>query len=181
MRQLTLWRAAFFAAAIAFMSPAAQAETGLDKAQVHEMLNSFHNAASKADFKGYFGHFTKDGIFLGTDPGERWTVDQFKSYTKPYFDKGKGWTYISVARNVTMPFKNTAIFDETLENRSYGTCRGTGVAIKTKDGWKISQYSLSIPIPNKLARSFVDQIREGRAASESSSSQGKAQPKKSKN
>lgn len=148
---------------LAFAPPTAHAETGLEKAQVHEMLNSFHTAASKADFKGYFGHFTEDGVFLGTDPGERWTVEQFKGYTKPYFDKGRGWTYISVARNVTMPFKNTAIFDETLENKSYGTCRGTGVAIKTKDGWKISQYSLSIPIPNKLARSFVDQIREGQA------------------
>jgi hypothetical protein len=46
-----------------------------------------------------------------------------------------------------------------LDNDSYGECRGTGVLLLTEQGWKISQYHLTIPIPNALAKDVVKQIR----------------------
>jgi hypothetical protein len=65
--------------------------------EIGELLDRFHKAASAARFDEYFGLFAPDGIFIGTDAEERWTLAEFKAYTKPYFDKGRGWTYLPVA------------------------------------------------------------------------------------
>ncbi len=100
-------------------------------------------------------------MFIGTDITERWSIDQFKAFAAPYFSKGQGWTYVPGERHVTiLPGGRTARFDEILSNESYGTCRGTGVLVLTPDGWRISQYSLTIPIPNQLARDVVGQIKD---------------------
>ena len=39
-----------------------------DQTAIDAVLTDFHDAAAKADFDRYFGHFTDDGIFYGTDP-----------------------------------------------------------------------------------------------------------------
>ena len=133
----------------------------LEEKSIVKVLDDFHDAASKADGKRYFNHFTKDAIFLGTDATERWTVDEFKKYAKPSFSKGRGWTYKAESRNVYISKdQNTAWFDELLSNVNFGECRGSGVLVKQKGVWKISQYNLTIPIPNSIARSVVKMIRE---------------------
>ena len=48
-----------------------------------------------------------------------------------------------------------AWFDERLENAKIGVCRGTGVLLRTADGWKIAQYNLSVPVPNELMSEVV--------------------------
>src|SRR5690606_18627761 len=112
----------------------------------------------------YFALYADDAVFLGTDSTERWTIDEFKAYTKPRFSEGGGWTYRSTQRHVSFtPDGHTAWFDELLWNTSYGTCRGSGVLIKVGDDWKVSQYNLSIPIPNDLARGVVNTIRNSPA------------------
>ncbi|MDX2437638.1 MAG: nuclear transport factor 2 family protein, partial [Acidobacteriota bacterium] len=40
------------------------------------------------------------------------------------------------------------------------TCRGTGVLVLVDGDWKISQYSLSIPMPNDLAAEFTSRIMQ---------------------
>ena len=130
--------------------------------EVHRTLDAFHQAASDADFDAYMGLFAEDGVFLGTDATERWSVDEFAEYVAAAFDRGRGWTYRPVARWVSVSGDgSTAWFDERLENDSYGDTRGTGVLVLTADGWKVAQYNLTIPIPNALAREFVARIREG--------------------
>ncbi len=125
-----------------------------------EVLNDFHDAASKADGPRYFSLFAEDAIFLGTDGTERWTVEEFKAYANPHFDKGRGWTYTKKSRHIYFsPDGNTAWFDEALENENYGECRGSGVLIKSGEVWKVTQYNLTIPIPNSLAGSVVEKIR----------------------
>jgi hypothetical protein len=47
--------------------------------------------------------FAPDGIFIGTDATERWTVAEFKAYAKPHFDKGRGWTYTWSSGTSTCP------------------------------------------------------------------------------
>ena len=84
---------------------------------INKVLDDFHKAASEADGKRYFGHFSKNGVFIGTDARERWTVKEFKAYADPHFSKGKGWTYTSTKRNVDVSSDGkTAWFDEILEN-----------------------------------------------------------------
>ena len=125
-----------------------------------EVLDDFHDAASKADGTRYFSLFAEGAIFLGTDGTERWTVKEFKEYANPFFDQGRGWTYTKKSRHVYFSRNgNTAWFDEVLENAKYGECRGSGVLIKSGEVWKITQYNLTIPIPNSLAGSVVEKIR----------------------
>jgi hypothetical protein len=131
-------------------------DTGL----VEATLNRFHEAASRADGETYFALFAPEGIFIGTDATERWTLDQFKAYAMPFFSKGKGWTYVPRNRHVQFsPQGDVAWFDEILENKVYGVCRGSGVLRMQAGTWLICQYHLTIPVPNELARTIVDIIK----------------------
>jgi len=123
-----------------------------DDVEIHQLLDGFHLAAANADFDDYFSRFSRSGVFLGTDASERWTLEEFKHYAKPSFDEGRGWTYEVVERNiVSSGVQNTAWFDEILLNERLGRCRGTGVLVKSKQGWKIAYYSLTLLIPNEIA------------------------------
>jgi ketosteroid isomerase-like protein len=128
--------------------------------EVDQALDAFHQAAAQADAKTYLNLLTPDSIFLGTDASERWTKAEFTAFVKPYFNKGKGWTYRSIERHVSLFSQGgMAFFDELLDNDKYGICRGSGILIKTDQGWKISQYNLSIPVPNAIAVDVVKQIK----------------------
>jgi ketosteroid isomerase-like protein len=135
-----------------------------DEAAVGRTLDAFHAAAARSDFKAYFDLFARDGVFIGTDAHERWTVAQFKAYAKPAFDAHKGWVYTPRAgtRHVSIaniPCRCVAYFDELLDSKSYGTSRGTGVLVKGAHGWRIAQYALTFPIPNDLAKDMTDRIK----------------------
>jgi hypothetical protein len=128
---------------------------------VEQVLDRFHQAAAKADGDTYFSLFAPEGIFIGTDATERWTVEEFRKYAMPHFSKGKGWTYVPKTRHVDLaPGSEVAWFDEILASESYGTCRGSGVLRKVSGEWKVSQYHLTIPVPNELAAAVVKRIRE---------------------
>jgi len=126
-------------------------------------LDDFHAAAAAANEARYFSHFATDGVFLGTDATERWTVDAFKAYAKPHFDAGKGWTYKATERHVDIDAEGRyAWFDELLENAKLGVCRGSGVLRREGEEWKVVQYNLTIPIPNSLALKVADLIRDSK-------------------
>ncbi|MDE2485801.1 MAG: nuclear transport factor 2 family protein [Alphaproteobacteria bacterium] len=150
-------------AAPAWAAPAEEAAVG-------KTLDAFHAAAARSDFKAYFDLFAPDGVFIGTDAHERWTVAQFKTYAKPAFAAHKGWTYVprAGARHVTIadiPCHCVAWFDELLDSKAYGTSRGTGVLVKGDHGWKIAQYALTFPIPNDLAKDMTGKIKAYEAKS----------------
>ncbi|MFT7669662.1 MAG: ketosteroid isomerase-like protein [Planctomycetota bacterium] len=134
----------------------------LESIRVRAVLEDFHDAASKADGKRYFDHFAPGAIYMGTDATERWTLAEFRSYAEPYFSKGRGWTDVASERNAYVSKEGqTAWFDELLDNDSYGVTRGTGVMLRGKDRWRLSQYHLTIPVPNPLAKQLVEMIRKG--------------------
>src|SRR5262245_9578968 len=138
----------------------ASAHANGSRDQINALLDAFHRAASNANFDEYFGLFAPDGIFIGTDATERWTVEAFKAYAKPHFDKGRGWTYVVVERHVNVSDDDRhASFDELLDNAALGRCRGTGVVRRVAGVWKIEQYHLTIPVPNALADDVVKRIR----------------------
>ena len=129
--------------------------------QVNTVLDDWHQAAAKADVEKYFGHFTKDAIFLGTDETERWTRDEFRKYAQPYFDKGKAWTFKATKRWVTFSKDGqTAWFDEVLDTPNLGPARGSGVLIRDGEQWKVAQYNLSVPIPNEVFKEVKKMIEE---------------------
>ncbi|MGE0495132.1 MAG: nuclear transport factor 2 family protein [Vulcanimicrobiota bacterium] len=127
--------------------------------EVGRVLDDFHQAASQADGARYFGHFSPEAVFLGTDLSERWDLDQFKAYALPIFAKGKGWTYRPTFRKIYLAQDGqTAWFDEILANDNYGQTRGSGVMVKSGSDWKIAQYHLTVPIPNELLDKVVEMI-----------------------
>lgn len=132
----------------------------VERAAIDQLLDDFYHYASAADSARYVDLFHPTGYFLGTDATERWTRDAFANYLGPYFRRGRGWSYEPIDRVVTLaPDGRHAWFDEALRSASYGTSRGTGSVIKTAEGWKITQYHLSFPVPNALARAFTDQVK----------------------
>lgn len=147
---------------LAFINPAI-AQPG-DERAVAAVLDAWHAAAATADEDAYFSHFTPDAVFLGTDATERWTVVEFRAFAHPYFAKGKAWTFLPRDRHISFsPDSKTAWFDEALDSPHMGPCRGSGVLVLT-DAWRISQYNLSIPIPNDLCKDFVARIADYAAA-----------------
>ena len=125
---------------------------------IEAVLDDFHNAASEADSARYFGHFTEDAIFFGTDLTERWTLEEFQAYAGPYFSKGVGWTYVPQHRAVFVN-GSTAWFDETLLNEAFGLTRGTGVLTFDGERWRLAQYHLTLPVPNALIYKLVEMIK----------------------
>ena len=127
-------------------------------------IDALHEAAGRADERAYFDLYQPDAVFMGTDPSERWTMEQFRGYAHPAFAKGKGWTYHPVSRNLFVgPSGDAVWFDEELEHAMYGRCRGTGVVVRAGSGspgagvqWRVAQYSLSVPIPNDQLKPSIE-------------------------
>jgi len=142
------------------LTGAACADASTPEAAVAAVLDDFHAAASVADEDRYLGHFAADGVFLGTDATERWTVPAFRAFVHPYFAEGRGWTYVATERHVTLAEDGRiAWFDETLENEKYGRVRGTGVLRRVGENWKIVHYSMTFLVPNESAGAVVEVIR----------------------
>jgi ketosteroid isomerase-like protein len=130
-----------------------------EKQKIGKVLDSWHLAAANADFDTYFGKMTKDGVFVGTDAMENWQNEEFRTFSKPYFDRGKAWNFTAVQRNIYLDeAKNFAWFDELLDTQMK-ICRGSGVLIKENGQWKIAHYVLSIAVPNENVDELV-QIKE---------------------
>ena len=144
--------------ALALLLAAPEAVVSPDEVAVGRTLDDFHRAAAAADEVRYFSHLAPDGVFLGTDPGERWTTPEFRAYAHPHFAAGKGWTYVPRARHVTVA-GDVAWFDEIVDNAKYGACRGTGVLERSGGEWKIALYSLTFLVPNDLAEKVTAEVR----------------------
>lgn len=123
------------------------------------IVDDWHKVAAEANFENYFGLMNDDFVFLGTAPGERWTKEEFSSFSKPYFDKGKAWAFTASNRN-WMFSKNGKIawFDEDLDTWMRG-CRGSGIMVKQKGEWKIAYYNLTVLIENEKMDAFI-QLRD---------------------
>jgi hypothetical protein len=127
--------------------------------QVAAVLDDWHQAASVADEARYFGHFAPNGVFMGTDATERWTVTEFRAWAKPRFERKSAWSFKPRDRHIDFSAdRKTAWFDEMLDTPNLGVCRGSGVLVQLGGRWKIAQYNLSVPIPNALVDGIVKQI-----------------------
>lgn len=151
-------------AVLALGAGAACASVGPGVPAAGRTLDAFHEAAANADEEAYFGLFAPEGVFLGTDGTERWTVDEFRAYAHPHFAKGTGWTYVPEVRHVQLsPSGRIAWFDETLSHAKYGDLRGSGV-LRVIDGrWRVAQYNLLFTVPNDKSAAVVSVIQQAAA------------------
>ena len=132
---------------IVLLSALAQAQTK-ESATVNTVLDNWHKAAAEAKFDNYMNAMTDDAIYIGTDATEDWNKKEFMTFAKPYFDKGKAWSFTALERHIYFDKSGkTAWFDELL-NTQMKICRGSGVLVKINGEWKIKHYVLSMTIPN---------------------------------
>lgn len=128
---------------------ASKVDVKKETSQITNLLDQWHKNAAETNFDAYFNAMSTESVFVGTDAAEVWNVQEFKSFSKPYFDKGSAWSFKAVDRNV---YINTdgkiAWFDELLDTWM-GVCRGSGVLKKTDTIWKIEHYVLSLTVPNE--------------------------------
>jgi hypothetical protein len=119
------------------------------ESEINLVLDNWHQAAAEANFNSYFNAMTDDAIYIGTDATENWNKPAFIQFSKPYFDKGKAWSFTKLERNIYFSSdRKMAWFDELL-NTQMKICRGSGVLVVDKNGnWKIKHYVLSMTIPN---------------------------------
>ncbi|MEM1186978.1 MAG: nuclear transport factor 2 family protein [Pseudomonadota bacterium] len=140
----------------------AYADESDDRTLIAAMLDDFHAAAAEADRERYLGHFTEQGVFMGTDDWERWPLPEFKEYVTGRFENGGGWEYHPESRHIAFDADaDTAWFDEIAVSPRWGRFRGTGVVVRTSAGWKLAHYSLTALVPNELFREVSELTRPG--------------------
>lgn len=123
-------------------------------------MNQWHKDVADSNFDEYFSKMSLDGIFIGTDALENWTIPEFKEFSKPHFDKKQTWNFKTLERNIYIAENNEfAWFDELLDTWM-GICRGSGVLKKENEVWKIKHYVLSITIPNDDIKIVIEAKKE---------------------
>jgi hypothetical protein len=120
-------------------------------------LNSWHQAAATANEDAFYGFMTKDCIYLGTDPSEKWYRDELREWAAFAFERDVAWAFHPFDREIYFAKDGlTAWFDEKLRTEKMGECRGSGVVIKTEEGWKLKHYNLSVTILNEKMGEFLE-------------------------
>ena len=126
-----------------------------EEAKINTLLDNWHKAAATVNFAAYFNAMTDDAIFVGTDATENWNKKAFQEFSKPFFDRGKAWSFSPLTRNIYVSKDGkTAWFDELLSTQMK-ICRGSGVLVKIKKTWKIKHYVLSMTIPNDNSDAII--------------------------
>jgi len=122
--------------------------------QVNAFVDGWHDDAANTRM-AYFDKIAKDGVYIGTDRTELWTRDEFKAWSSKYFEAKSAWTFKATRRNVYASADKSLIwFDELLDTKNMGHAMASGVIRKTKTGFEIVHYQLSLAVPNGV----VDQV-----------------------
>lgn len=125
------------------------------KTEINLAIDNWHKAAAEANFENYFQFLTDDAVFIGTDATENWTKSEFMSYAKPFFDKGKAWSFTSLERNIYFSADGKMAWFDELLNTQMKLCRGSGVLVKVKNTWKLKHYVLSMTVPNANSNEVI--------------------------
>lgn len=128
---------------------------------IDSLINEWHRAAAKADEDLFFGRMAADGIYIGTDPSERWLRDELAEWPKKYFDRDSAWDFKPISRNIKLdPGGRIAWFDELLDTWM-GVCRSTGILEWRDNDWKIVYYHLSVSVPNDKIDAYLSLFKKG--------------------
>ena len=140
------------------MAQAPESDAALKK-QVNAFVDEWHDDAAHAR-QAYFDKIAAHGIYIGTDKTELWNREQFKAWSKRFFDRKSAWSFKATKRNVYLaPDNQFSWFDELLDTHM-GVCQASGVIRKTDKGFEIEHYQLSIAVPNEVAEQVTKVIKE---------------------
>ncbi len=132
--------------------------------KINAFLDEWHDDAAHSRAR-FFDKMAPDAIYIGTDKTERWTRDELRAWSKPYFARPSAWAFTAIKRHIAGSADQQFIwFDEQLSTQM-GVCQASGVIRSTGTGFQILHYQLSIAVPNELADQVVESIRQGAAGS----------------
>lgn len=129
-----------------------------DVANIGRLLDNWHRAAAEANDDVFFGSMTEECIYIGTDISEKWKRDELREWSAKYFDRESAWSFTPREREIYLD-NDIAWFDEKLDTWM-GECRGSGVLKKTKEGWKLKHYHLSVTVPNEKIQDFIELVEK---------------------
>jgi hypothetical protein len=127
--------------------------------EINQLLDNWHKAAADADLEKFFGFMTQNATYIGTDPSERWTRQEFFNFSKPYFEKETTWDFKAFDRKIYTSKDQKTIWLDELLNTWMGVCRGSGVLSIENGKYKITHYHLSVTIKNENIKEFL-QIKQ---------------------
>jgi hypothetical protein len=125
------------------------------KKEITYFLDQWHKAAAEANFDAYFSAMAEESIYIGTDATENWNKKQFQAFAKPYFDRGKAWSFNAIERNIYYSKDGKLVWFDELLSTQMKICRGSGVLVQENGQWKIKHYVLSMTIPNDTTDEVV--------------------------
>lgn len=126
--------------------------------EINTFIDNWHAAASNANAPVFFDSMADHCVYIGTDASERWTKSEFVSFAKPYFDKGKAWDFKPYERDLHVTSDGKVAWFSELLTTWMGVCRGSGILIRTEQGWKLEQYHLSVTVPNDIIKDFISLV-----------------------
>ena len=151
---------------LVLLSLSVQAQTATGDAAYRKQINAFidewHDDAANARL-AYFDKIAPNGIYIGTDKTELWNREQFKAWAKRFFDRKSAWSFKATKRNVYMSADKKFIWFDELLDTQMGVCQASGVIRKTKTGFEIEHYQLSIAVPNDVAPKVTKLVKEHEA------------------
>ena len=145
MKKLTI----LLLATLAFSCKPCEEKIQSEKQNITTLLDNWHKAAAAANYEAYFGAMSEESIFIGTDATENWNKAQFIAFAKPYFDKGRAWSFTALERNIYFSEDGKTVWFDELLDTQMKICRGSGVLQKINNEWKIKHYVLSMTVPNE--------------------------------
>lgn len=127
-----------------------------EEKELNRLMNNWHKDVIALELDAFFDLMTDDFFYLGTDPSERWSKQEFRKFCAPYFiDKKQTWKFFPKQRFWDFSDDGSvAWFDENLDTWME-ECRGSGVLEKIDGEWKISQYNLTVLIENEKIKKFI--------------------------
>jgi len=127
---------------------------------INTIMNKWHQDVIDFNLNSFFNLMDDSFIYLGTDPKERWSKEEFYGFSKPYFDKKSTWKFTPLWRNVYFSEDGkTAWFEEQLSTWME-ECRGSGVLVYKNKEWKIVHYNLTVLIENEKVKPFIELRKE---------------------
>jgi len=111
-------------------------------------LDALHKAGADANSEAFEALLAQDVVFLGVDGAARLEGPSARDFFSEHLMQGNAWAYRSIERETRLSTDGSvAWFDETLQHDQLGRGRGTGVLIRSSEGWKLAQYNLIVPLP----------------------------------
>jgi hypothetical protein len=66
----------------------------------------------------------------------KWNKMQFQAFAKPFFDRGKAWSFKAIERHIYVDKSGKPL--GLMSCSKMKICRGSGVLVKVGNDWKIT-------------------------------------------